>query len=248
MLVSTVKQVLKADDGDALEAFKGQVKTVWKRRTGTSDGGRDWAVQNLLCREGESTVEVVLWNQEPIRADAVGETIYITADGGEGLEAVDHEWKGKTKRQVKVSQACTVSRADPSSSTANQSNDGPANNSKPMNKGQHSYIEAHLLSGRAANAMLLAWKAATHVASLIEKDSKLFATPELITAMTIRIYGSLEQRGMIEAMPIGNLPKKGEPVKKAEPAPEPEPEPEPEAEADPPTGQPETSEMDDVPF
>lgn len=208
-VVNSVKQVLRMQDGEPVQAFKGKVKEVFKRRSGTSNGGRDWTVQNIICTEGEAKIEIVLWNAEMIRADREGSIIYIEAESGEedGVIANDNEWKGKTKRQLKCSKFTiawgeSAIRGEETDPEGEPQKPADPRQNKATSNGSISLSEAKFFTARCANGMILAMRAAMHVGKTVETESKLVFPPEWIQRAVFEIYGSMERAGMFHAMPV----------------------------------------------
>lgn len=243
--VTTVKEVLSLEAGTQVAVFKGRIKTVWKQRSGTAQGGRDYTVQNLLCRDGELTIELVLFNQPRIDAEKEGSEIYLESEDNKSLTVVDNEWKGKKKRQLKASDNVRVSWAAPAGATAPSSQ--PARQQAVAQGTPKQY------AAKCANGLLLAYKAAEFVSATITTQTRtLVIDTTTMQVFTMAIFGAMEKAGFIAAMPVKpeQAPK---PLPKAEVAPEPEPAPyEPGDESDPepspeakPTG---PDGEDDVPF
>lgn len=217
-VVTTVKQVLRMQDGEPVQAFKGKVKEVFKRRVGTTQRGNDYSVQNLICVEGDAKIEVVLWNAEdPIRQDREGSYIYIEAEEDDGVIANDNEWKGKRKRQLKCSKFTLAwndeqKNGEDEGESAQQTETRERPHQAPPQKA--SLSEAKFFTARCANGMILAMRAAMHVGKTVETESKLVFPPEWIQRAVFEIYGSMERAGMLQAMPV-------KPIEKPKPAYEP---------------------------
>lgn len=222
-VVNSVKQVLRMQDGEPVQAFKGKIKEVFKRRSGVSGRGNDYTVQNLICEEGDAKIEIVLWNADMIRQDKEGSLIYIEAEEDDGVIANDNEWNGKRKRQLKCSKF--VLSWAPAQSGDNDEQSEPQTSalatSRPASNGKVSLSDAKFFTARCANGMILAMRAAMHVGKTVETESKLVFPPEWIQRAVFEIYGSMERAGMLAAMPV-------KPIQGPKPAYEPgadEPEP-----------------------
>jgi hypothetical protein len=195
------------EDGTEVEAFKGKVLKVFPQKSGTSDRGRDWTKQEILCKEGDRDLKIVLWGHEEQR-NLVGRMLYIEA-GQEAIIAEDNVWKGRTTRQLKVPESANLMRQEPSgerAETSSEESEQPERSeqrpSNPKNNGVKTYTEAHAFTGRCANALILSMRAAQHVGKTLEKESKLFCTPELFEAMATNIFRAMLVRGFIESMPV----------------------------------------------
>lgn len=203
-VVNSVKQVLRMQDGEPVQAFKGKIKEVFKRRSGVSGRGNDYTVQNLICEEGDAKIEIVLWNADMIWQDKEGSIIYIEAEEDDGVIANDNEWKGKRKRQLKCSKFTLSWGEAPASTDASEPEQTrPAKpNHAPSQNGKLNVSEAKFFTARCANGMILAMRAAMHVGKTVETESKLVFPPEWIQRAVFEIYGSMERAGMLHAMPV----------------------------------------------
>lgn len=248
------------EDGTEVEAFKGKVLKVFPQKSGTSDRGRDWTKQELLCKEGDKDLKIVLWGHEEQR-NLVGRMLYIEA-GQEAIIAEDNVWKGRTTRQLKVPESANLMRQEPSENggesrqeESEQSQESEPQRASLKNNGVKTYTEAHAFTGKCANAMILSMRAANHIGKTLEKETKLFCTPELFESMASNIFRAMLVNGYMHAMPVKAIAPPKE-LKAPEPKPseayqpgDDPPEPKPPKPVEPPKTESNPAPQDgDVPF
>ena len=111
-LVLTIPQLREMSEGGIPEAFKGKIKKVWKRRSGTNEHG-EWTLQTVVITDGTTDIDLCFNSRDEVPPSVVGKTIYVEATKGDrglqGTKRKDYAPAGKpVVPQINVTAAANV--------------------------------------------------------------------------------------------------------------------------------------------
>lgn len=118
MRLIPIPTLLEMEEEEAVPAFRGTIKRVFGRSTGSNDHG-EWSLQNLIVTEpGADKVEikVKLKDQPEIPEKAKGRSLYVESNRGErgmtGIKIKVENYQGKPRKYVHVTKTAAVTLLD----------------------------------------------------------------------------------------------------------------------------------------
>tara|TARA_Y100000310_G_scaffold332892_1_gene409358 strand:- start:3938 stop:4654 length:717 start_codon:yes stop_codon:yes gene_type:complete len=125
MKISTISELLTADDGFVPEAVKANIDKVFDVKEGEGAKG-SWKLQPAIIKEGEHTMRVVFSGRQTYMPDdIVGTEIYSRCkrkkDGSlMGMKLRDNEYQGKVTKELFIYRWAEVSFGDEPNSSAGE--------------------------------------------------------------------------------------------------------------------------------
>lgn len=130
--MTPIEKIASLKNGTPIDSISGVLENVYERRSGTTEKGRQWSFQDLILKDKTGTIKVKLNGRKECPKSMEGRVVTLSsARGSKGLEGViaeDDEYKGKTTRLVRVTEAASVVG---SGNGANQSNTTSAASAAP---------------------------------------------------------------------------------------------------------------------
>lgn len=115
MQVSKISELLVMQHDMPVMAVSGVVDSVFERNTGTNAHG-DWAIQNIVIKDGKDKIKVKVTDREALPMTIRGLKIYLcctnTNSGWQGLKVKEDTYKGKTNKILSCTSAAEISYPD----------------------------------------------------------------------------------------------------------------------------------------
>lgn len=218
--ISTVQDILDAEDKFPIHAFRGVVKSSFPRKEGESDKG-PWSFENIVVtdKDGED-IKVVFSNRDPLPKGIKGKQIqlicYVGKRGPSGLYVHDNTYSKDgddvTVRELKVTPTAEVifGNAQSQESGDNEGEDDYRPQKKPAERQEreeapskqtqsppkgstdfNAIAEAKFFLARRRNAWVLCHAAVVSAVTEINgKFPDAPLSPATITAMTLSLFNS----------------------------------------------------------
>ena len=120
MRVTPIRDVLRMDKGDTVDAIKGEIKTIYKIQNVGKRGG---TLQSIVLTDGRDEIKIKLWDREDeIPTNWKGKYIHIVASGDRDKDALTvDEYKGDI--QLNVPKTAEVAKGTDMSDDADRGRD-----------------------------------------------------------------------------------------------------------------------------
>lgn len=215
MNVTTIDEILNAEDEFNPQSFKGEVKRVYDFKEGEGARGK-WTLQPILVSSGGKEVRVVFSGRNQYAStDIEGTEIYAkahpTKSGGySGLKVKISEWKGEKKKELFVYESADVSFGDEDKGSAII--DYPKTDAKTETASDNESFETFEANEdavdavkkaltKSANMMLVCLDAAKYVKSQYEGKHDTEMTDDQFQAISSSLFINADKRGLINEMP-----------------------------------------------
>jgi hypothetical protein len=231
--VWTVAEIKKAEASDPVHSFKGTVVTLGKEITGTGKGDKPWSFRMVKLQDpGGEQIEAKFWNsEERVGNDWKGKPIVIVAKqtnkGWRGCFTEDHEYQGRTTRQLTVDKDAEIIVGNVAQQHAAEGNgkrqprdpeaepgerqrgakggeaQEPQRDAAEIEDPVKALKRARIIAARAANAYLIALDTAVYVGSQFELKHDIEMEADQFRVLTSSIFIHL-----VDSFIITNLPAK----------------------------------------
>ena len=116
MHVTTVLEALALEDAMPITCFGGLVDAVFPYTQGENETG-PWTIQNIMIKDGASSIKVSVKGQDEIPKTTKGKKIYFSSVNGThgwtGVKSKLDTFKGKTQKIVNVSKTAIIAYGAP---------------------------------------------------------------------------------------------------------------------------------------
>lgn len=133
MRVTKLAEVFDLEDQEVIMAVSGTITELYKQTKGGTDD-KPWAVQNGVIKDGQDTMRFAVWNKDPLPQSMRGKKVtFLSFQGKKGWTGVfahDNEYKGKTTRELKLTQAAEIVEAG----SVNRSEDGDGDEGEQLQR------------------------------------------------------------------------------------------------------------------
>lgn len=214
----SASQIKELEDGIAVTAFKGKIKKIGKRFTGTSEKG-DWSFQDvyLVDPSGEE-IKGKLKDRDELDKKLLNQQVCLVAHKGDhgwtGLKAKDDTYKDETTRVLWITSTAEIVKGGelPADDAGGEPEPGdapeppeetPARQERPAKPTQGDPVrDAKVAALKRANLLAICLRAADSMLQVYHDSGKVNPTPELHQACSISIFIALDRQAMSDDLPV----------------------------------------------
>lgn len=179
----SIEEIKGLDAGFVVPAVRGKLTQVWDYKQGEHEEYGAWQIQSTALKIGSETIRATFFNYPDLKKDRNKEFLITSSKGKKGFHgvyAIDNEYKGKTTRELKITDAAQMKPANEDSAEQPeeaQSTPAPAaEKHPPIGEGKYvvragnSLEKAKMVLAQVNNALYLVTKSVAEVTDVLQNE------------------------------------------------------------------------------